>query len=456
MPPKPTKKLSATPLNILSSPDSFQADFPPAGPAQTPVRSNKLHPVSFQYAPQRLPLGFDPRQSEIPETPIRQREPWLRSQPVSDPGDTNNFPKTLEDVFNLCVPKLNRNNFAKLGSDNIAATKSKTGSTKALTAEEIKIGDSNEGMEHIIHVPELVDQLWDASSNLLRSVTFDWDNPRDHQFLATIHPYYTAKGTANKYASEKDVEDWCFATIFKPALLAAWEIRTRSHEEMNSEYFSSSPYGKVQPDSMLVIEPKDREEYLLSMMIEYKTPAAWQNKFTNVIPGATGGMLDDILHLDKRTDVSYGPTIRFQWPTVLDSSKASSQTRVLSQMWTQLVFMTSNHGAIPTGQTCVFYARDPDTRTLYLSRQYEGTTGLFRAAFSWVALSLGLIPADSVHVPPPETSNWPLGEAPCSGVDSRTLRQTTARKRPESRSWGPTIPAPRFFNPIGEDTEDED
>ncbi|OCH83869.1 hypothetical protein OBBRIDRAFT_808680, partial [Obba rivulosa] len=124
-----------------------------------------------------------------------------------------------------------------------------------------------------------------------------------------------------------------------------------------------------------------------------------------------------------------GHALKFHWPDYDKMKKADSQTRMLVDLiWTQLVDRDSPLGILPTANMFIFYARDQEENTLYLSRQYPRDDCVLHAVFSWIALGIWLIDWSHFRVPDPDTSNWLEAvrldqEAPMPGVDSRRETQ---------------------------------
>ncbi|KAL6301404.1 hypothetical protein BKA93DRAFT_919825, partial [Sparassis latifolia] len=230
--------------------------------------------------------------------------------------------------------------------------------------------------------------------------------------ICQMHPYITSRNLPQKIYSEKDVEDWCNATLFRPALAAlrcviANEIIHDFEDEF--PYISSAPGREVIPDGMLVRERAfpiqepgssfwNIEDGKVTLTIEVKTQPAWKK-----------------MHFDKLQNLpptlERGAAMRFVWPTKEDKNP-DEQTRLLVQVWTHMVKSVHGIEILSTLHLTTFMVRgrnENNSDTLYISPSYDHESCPIYAVYCWFALAMGVIKFEGLDLPTPITYHWPEG-----------------------------------------------
>ncbi|GBE89712.1 hypothetical protein BKA93DRAFT_833548 [Sparassis latifolia] len=359
--------------------------------------------------------------SQIPYLRSAEELSWVKAITFGRP-DISAI-KTLKDVLCVMPPDLpGRYQRGKLEG------------TKDLTQTEITLTVTDQ-LQKVVYLPRLVSQLLDRALETLQLALPLVDANGYSEPVARIHPYFTAGNLPQVICSEKDIEAWSQATLFRPALAALRAIETKSLSHdfgKKFPYLSSAPSGNVIPDGMLVCKPS--EEGLpppMSITIENKTPTAYKD---------TLGELQSIPK-DPNVRIPEGTAIRFVWPGPL-TSNPEARTRIIVQVWTQMVVENCDLGILSTSTSTIFFARGRGTNndTLYMSPTYRSDDCPIFAVFCWFAVAAGVFSFDSLDLPDPKTDWWTkeaLEDQYTSGITTSTLYRNYDKKTVRPLGTGP-------------------
>ncbi|GBE89701.1 hypothetical protein SCP_1700250 [Sparassis crispa] len=316
---------------------------------------------------------------------LSHRAKWLHPQAFVSPRPSNI--STVDQALRTILPR--------------APDPYKKGaltSTKDITQTELNV-DENDQLEKIVYVPTLVTCLRDRAVEKLQNLHINWDEDDDILSVTSFHPYTTARNLPRTIWSEKDIEHWTHAVLFRPAVAAVRAVMLQDikHDfDKVHPYVSSSSDIDVIPDGMFVLSEEDSIP-TIGVVIENKTPSMWEE-----------GM--DYSKLEwpegSERDIPAGTAMRFYWPTKIIGNR--EQDRVIVQAWTQLVKAECDLGIISTLNTTIFLARGRGNHrnTLYISPAYRRAMCPIYAVFCWFAIAAGIFKYEDLNLPTPDASWW--------------------------------------------------
>ncbi|KAL6301406.1 hypothetical protein BKA93DRAFT_797292 [Sparassis latifolia] len=325
------------------------------------------------------------------------RQGWLLPLPFAPPDPTTI--QSLHDVLRVMLPE----NPQPYQDGALTGMK-----TMTQTERDVR---SKSPLRKVVYVEELVAQLCTEAEKQLCNLKIDIARLDPDVFaLCKTHPYVTSSNMPSRIFSEKDTEDWCNDTLFRPALFALRCVmakRLLADFDEPFPYLSSAPGGKTIPDGIIVkqdascsqkLQFSNTKDSKVVLTIEVKTQPAWENMKIN--------------ELFKRPPpgTEEGTAMRFVWPTE-DDKIIDEQTRLFVQVWTHMVNSPGGLEIISTYQLTTFLVRGRDTEknddTLYISPTYDRTSCPIYAVYCWLALAMDVIKFDSLKLPVPVTARWP-------------------------------------------------
>ncbi|KAH9923102.1 hypothetical protein B0H21DRAFT_886383 [Amylocystis lapponica] len=337
--------------------------------------------------------------------------------PCSEP-DSSRI-KTLFDLLRVSIPVAPR-----AYSDDALM------STKQVSKTEFKLPEEKR-LQKVVFVPTLVTQLYGQASEKLQKIRIDWGNPIVERAVGRLHPFETKSALPNTIYSEKDAEDRAHAILFRPAMRAIHAVERQclgDDQDLGYPFISSCPHRNVIPDGMIVRAEKDSKAYTVAT-IEVKAPTVMQNK-------AGEDKFLDLQGIDSKDPM--GRAMKFNWPDKTPDN--DDQTRLLMQVWTQLVEIKTRLGMLTTSESSVFLARGEgvDSDTLFISPIYEPTHCPLLATYSWFALAAGQLDMKGFQLPKANVTWWDKAVHQCEAsgvvpaskpgyVEHLTSRQRTNR-----------------------------
>ncbi|KAI0956670.1 hypothetical protein AcW1_005294 [Taiwanofungus camphoratus] len=359
----------------VNNPHLLPSVVPTPAPRNRPIRSG-------------IPRFVQSKKSKVDQPPrhtLHRYPDNLVSTPFERPRPT--VIQTLYDLMLVALPPTP----APFGKDKLQATKQISGS-------EMELGITDQ-LTKVVHLPRLVAQLFGEASRKLDKIRIHWGNPEEEHAIARIHPYLTSALLPRMVWSEKDIEDWCLSTLFRPALAAVSSV-LKGHIDTDSSfpYLSSSPNGPTIPDGILVCYGNDATTLKVGITIENKTPSAWSDQTTHQtmfadLQNYPGGVLE-------------GRGMKFNWPEASNNNDA--QTRIIVQVWFRMVKYKCRLGILSTHESTIFLARGEgrDKDALFISSSYDRDDCPMLAVFCWFALVVGILKLEDLNLPEVDTDWW--------------------------------------------------
>ncbi|KAI0948752.1 hypothetical protein AcV7_009409 [Taiwanofungus camphoratus] len=404
-PNTPTSHLADAPESMINSPstptrssdsdDGTDLDTPKARQRVTNLRAlpSLVSTVIPTPAPKHsgIPRFVQIKKSKVDQPPqhtsLHRYPDNLISTPFARPHPTDI--QTLYDLMLVALPPTPS-----------AFNKDKLQATKQISDSEMKLGIADQ-LTKVVHLPRLVAQLFGEASRNLDKIRIHWGNPEEEHAIARIHPYLTSALLPRMIWSEKDIEDWCLSTLFRPALAAVSSV-LKGHIDTDLDssfpYLSSSPNGPTIPDGILVCYGNDVTTLKVGITIENKTPSAWFDQTTHQtmfadLQNYPGGVLE-------------GRGMKFNWPEASNNNDA--QTRIIVQVWFQIVKYKCRLGILSTHESTIFLARGEgrDKDALFISSSYGRDDCPMLAVFCWFALAVGILKLEDLNLPEVDTDWW--------------------------------------------------
>ncbi|GBE88102.1 hypothetical protein SCP_1203310 [Sparassis crispa] len=187
-------------------------------------------------------------------------------------------------------------------------------------------------------------------------------------------------------------------------------------------YVASSPGRKNKPipDGLLVRIQGPSRKKITVLTFEYKSP--------NAMPE---DMFVDFQDIGIRSSGSnYAPALRFWWPTA--ASTNDKATKILTQVWCQLVKHNVHYVILSSYQATIFFYRDPDfPGRLHFSPTYKvKSPQSLILSFAWMASALGLLSDANVGLIAVDDTFTNELERPylhASGIDARAFEKSLKR-----------------------------
>ncbi|KAH9918150.1 uncharacterized protein B0H18DRAFT_1032226 [Fomitopsis serialis] len=272
--------------------------------------------------------------------------------------------------------------------------------TKQMNQEERMLYNETTKMTKVVFLKDLVTQAHTALYEKLQLLDIK-DTTEDLLYLlARIHPSVMAAGHSKIIHCEGETEMRAYNTLFRPALLAICEALKRAQtSEEHWPDLGSAPSSKVIPDGRLCLRDQAGKEKCI-LTIEYKTPFAMLCKDDDTAREAKLSLLWELQYIPTNVKIDYGQAMRFLWPTpdestaalIGDEKEADPQTRILIQVWTQMVVEECHLAVLSSEDITIFFARGKGENqdTLYLSPPYTKDRCPLYAVYCWFAVAYGL------------------------------------------------------------------
>ncbi|OBZ74447.1 hypothetical protein A0H81_05250 [Grifola frondosa] len=268
--------------------------------------------------------------------------------------------------------------------------------TKTLNKTEKQL-DPGIRLRKVVPLGRLVDQLDDTAEGLLDGLEFDWNNDLHHQVATLMLPASWSFLLPQVINSELDVGSWAGSTLFIPGILAGRMVENGNiglHRDSRHPFMASAPHISVVADGVFTCMNDELGEHI-SMTLEHKSPNVFMHKGESIFEEL----------FDVPNDAPDGLAVKFEWPG--EHNKGDHLTRILAQVWTQLISNKCFLGILTSCSTTLFLARNkayPDA--LFISPPYIRSACPVYACFCWFALASGLIDMDELNLPPPITDWW--------------------------------------------------
>ncbi|KZT27972.1 hypothetical protein NEOLEDRAFT_1129867 [Neolentinus lepideus HHB14362 ss-1] len=290
-------------------------------------------------------------------------------------------------------------------------------------------------------VPLAVDQIQRAHLNPLDELAYSgWPG--------NVHPKQTHTYLTPVINSEHDSREWIQRVIVLPAVAC---IRAVYGSASQGPYVASSPSAKHRAISDGLLYKNDSEENCV-LSLEYKTHNALRANTLQALYVREP-------HLEDQGGNGVR-AIRFVWPEE-HSDRIEKSTKVLVQVWGEMVDHDVKHAVLSSLQlTIFFYRTGKDDGTLYYSRMYNY---LFDRAllvtYTWMVQALGhlRVQPDLPDVDPhwKELLGQPLAsEQGFCGVDIESVnslgREIQTARRALAQGARPTRAARRLARYLGQ------
>lgn len=312
------------------SPDTQPDDLPSI---PSPNNSTFLHQGPVRSIPLSVPTlrsrtrarNAIPEREEGPHIVSSDNASTLPDIPISGPlpfkHPALNAMRTLYDIARISLPDIPPpyDTAALHGTKQVSATEGNC--------------DTVDKLRKVVFLENLVNQFNVTVADMLKKVKIGGDVTECERILATIHPFYTSRHLPPKICSEKDIELWSHATLFRPALsilhaVIAGKIINEPGDVPEYPYISSCVHDNVIPDGMFVSETSAESHPQVTLTIEQKTPSAFLKA-----PGVSH--LTSLQMSPLLCGLKKGAAMKFNWP--LGTEGTNHQTRFLVQVCLVLV-----------------------------------------------------------------------------------------------------------------------
>ncbi|EED80238.1 predicted protein [Postia placenta Mad-698-R] len=386
--------------------------------------------------------------SDLTPRPVKRRQPRFEYLPTADklpcytsvqfdPEIPLEGKYTLQEALSTM-----KGEFPRSWSDKAMS------STKELNKTEKNLSEEQQ-LRKLVYLPDLVDSILPLAVDFLKNYEMHLQSGKDFYNFLRVHVAVKRKELAKLIWSEKEIEKYADNLLLDRALAALRAILAQMtqkdwyhYDEKDLEanfgnsrpslpgasysdifqriigdpdfpYLSSS-VGKVLPDRVLISGHTSQDGLLkptIALTIEVKAPAAMKDDKRHK------HIFSEIQDLPSGL-VPRGTATEFIYPE--DPDTTDGQTRILVQVWTQMINKDSRLGILSSVEDTFFLARDKDT--LYLSQSYELDKAPQLRVFAWFAVAVGLIEFDELRLPSPRTDWWkadPQHAVDVAGVNRR-------------------------------------
>ncbi|KAJ3559749.1 hypothetical protein NM688_g150 [Phlebia brevispora] len=310
-------------------------------------------------------------------------------------------------------------------------------STKTLNQAELSMEVSpdtvNDVLQEVVYAGTMLLPIENIIEQRLSKIWLDWTDEVHRDFVGSVSPWHTTSNLPPSINSEKDVEDWgTYATLAPAARLLDSIIHNAVRPRPSNtaqvlpvhkpNVTSSDGEDGVIPDSIVIDEKGD-----IMAVVEFKSESVFDLVGTGGLP-----IFDLIAGYHKINGVERrGRAMKFLWPKVTatkvkgDKTKFSVdeepdiQTKLLIQVWTQMVIKKVDYAKLSSFNTSIFFYRK-DQR-LYMSQAYDSSDQLILATLSWMMLAFGLAKPEDMHLPEVDNTWYDNDDRLVKAIESARL-----------------------------------
>ncbi|KAL0955632.1 hypothetical protein HGRIS_001865 [Hohenbuehelia grisea] len=280
---------------------------------------------------------------------------------------------------------------------------------------------------HLVPYPPMMDVILPKIKALLKEYSFDAQN----LWLNRLTPESRLFHHPAQICSEHDTTDLVLGGLWRPSVAIVQYCKYGSIEPQLFPNVSSIGGTAPVPDLMLFNTPTDRERYVRAATGEIKTHSVLNVSIQEELAAIT----------ESWKGMPLGRSLRFFWP-IKGETNLPKLTKVIVQVWSQMVHHKVNYAMLSSYQCTYFFARRPeDQNTLFISRAYSEQEAA-AATLAFTAVALGeLVKKEDFKLPPVSTKHWPaegMQRPPGSGIHPATLPQAYRgeTEKPRNRPTG--------------------
>ncbi|KAJ3519491.1 hypothetical protein NM688_g9294 [Phlebia brevispora] len=257
---------------------------------------------------------------------------------------------------------------------------------------EIRPETAPHTLQEIIYVGDMLNPIENIIEQRLSRIVLDWDDQIHKDFIGSVSPWHTTPNLPPSINSEKDVEDWgTYANLAPVArLLDSIKHRRVRPRPLNTAQVlpvdapnvtSSDGEDGVIPDSVIVDEKGD-----VMAVVEFKAEPVINRLQRGKCFGITSSTAcSDIMRsTGDKTNVTL-------------ISNPDTQTKILVQVWTQMVIKKVNYAMLSSFNSTIYFYKEG--QRLYMSRTYNSADNILLATLSWMMLAFGLADPKDMHLP---------------------------------------------------------